>query len=132
MKLNQPLAMSALLIAATAMITPVPEATAGDPEAGQKVFRKCATCHEVKAPKNKVGPHLGGIFGRPAGAVEDFKYSDGMKNADIVWDEETIGAYVKEPKAYIPGNRMIFAGLKKDEEVADLIAYLKEATAPKH
>jgi cytochrome c len=129
MRLNQSLAISALVVAATAMITPAPGAAAGDPKAGEKVFRKCATCHEVKAPKNKVGPHLVGIFGRPAGTVEGFKYSDAMKNSNVVWDEETISAYVREPKAYIPDNRMIFPGLKKDEDVANLIAYLKEATA---
>jgi cytochrome c len=129
MKLSQLLAISVLLVAATAMITPLSSAAAGDPEAGQKVFRKCATCHEVKAPKNKVGPHLVGIFGRPAGTVEGFKYSDAMKNSNVVWNEETIGAYVKEPKGYVPGNRMIFPGLKKEEDVVNLIAYLKEATA---
>jgi cytochrome c len=128
MKLKQTLTIGAFAMAATVMITPVSHAE-GDPEAGAKVFRKCATCHEVKEPKNKVGPHLVGIFGRHAGAVEDFKYSDAMKNADIVWDEETISAYVREPKTYVPGNRMIFVGLKKDEEVENLIAYLKEATA---
>ena len=129
MKLNQTLAISALVVAATAMITPAPSAAAGDSKAGEKVFRKCATCHEVKAPKNKVGPHLVGIFGRPAGTVEGFKYSDAMKNSNVVWNEETISAYVKEPKGYVPGNRMIFPGLKKEEDVANLIAYLKEATA---
>ena len=129
MKLSQLLAISVLLVAATAMITPLPSAAAGDPEAGQKVFRKCATCHEVKAPKNKVGPHLVGIFGRTAGTVEGFKYSDAMKNSNVVWNEETIGTYVKEPKGYVPGNRMMFAGLKKEEDVANLIAYLKETTA---
>ena len=127
MKLNQTLAIRALLIAATAI--PVPCAAAGDPEAGEKVFRKCQTCHEVKAPKNKVGPHLVGIFGRKAGTVEGFKYSDAMKNSNVVWNEETISAYVKQPKAYIPDNRMVFPGLKKEEDVANLIAYLKEATA---
>ena len=129
MKLNRTLAIGALVAAATAMITPATSAAAGDPEAGEKVFRKCATCHEFKAPKNKVGPHLVGIIGRPAGTVEGFKYSDAMKNSDVVWNEETISAYVKQPKAYIPDNRMGFPGLKKDEDVANLIAYLKQATA---
>jgi cytochrome c len=128
MKLKSALAASAFVIAAAVTTTPS-FSHAGDPEAGQKVFRKCAACHEVNSTRNKVGPHLVGIFGRPAGAVENFKYSDAMKNADIVWDEETIATYVREPKTYIPGNRMIFVGLKKDEEVENLIAYLKEATA---
>ncbi len=128
MKLNQTLAISAVVMAASVMMTPVASAE-GDPEAGEKVFRKCATCHEVKQEKNKVGPHLVGIFGRQSGSVEDFKYSDAMKNANITWNEETISEYVKNPKTYVEGNRMIFAGLKKEEDVANLIAYLKEATA---
>jgi cytochrome c len=105
---------------------PIGAQAQGDPEKGEKVFNKCKTCHVVEEEKNKVGPHLVGIFGRPAGSVEGFKYSDAMKNADIVWEDETITAYVKEPRAYIPGNRMAFAGLRKDEEIADLLAYLHE------
>jgi cytochrome c len=98
----------------------------GDPEKGEKVFNKCKTCHEIEDEKNKVGPHLVGIFGRPAGSVEGFKYSDAMKSSDIVWDDETMAAYLKDPKGYIPGNRMAFPGLRKDEEIADLLAYLEE------
>lgn len=128
MKLNHFLAIGAFVIGAAVVMSPAANAE-GDPEAGEKVFRKCATCHEVKQEKNKVGPHLVGIFGRQSGSVEDFKYSDAMKNANITWNEETISEYVKNPKTYVEGNRMIFAGLKKDEEVANLIAYLKQATA---
>jgi cytochrome c len=101
-------------------------AFAADPEAGEKVFKKCQTCHEVKAEKNKVGPHLVGIVGRPAGAVEGFKYSDAMKNSGITWTEDKLAEYLKDPKGFIAGNKMAFAGLKKDEEVADVIAYLKQ------
>lgn len=101
-------------------------AAQGDPGKGEKVFNKCKTCHEIKDEKNKVGPHLVGIFGRPAGGVEGFKYSDAMKSSDIVWDDETMAAYLKDPKGYIPGNRMVFPGLRKDEEIADLLAYLQE------
>jgi cytochrome c len=101
----------------------------GDPEKGAKVFNKCKTCHNVDSTKNKVGPTLVGIFGRPAGSVEGFKYSDAMKSSGIVWSEETIEAYVKDPKAYVPGNKMVFAGLKKEDEIEDLIAYLKQATS---
>lgn len=128
MKLNHFLAIGAFVVGAATVISPAANAE-GDPAAGEKVFRKCATCHEVKQEKNKVGPHLVGIIGRQSGSVEDFKYSDAMKNANITWNEETISEYVKNPKTYVEGNRMIFAGLKKDEEVADLIAYLKQATA---
>lgn len=98
----------------------------GDPEKGEKVFNKCKACHAVEEAKNKIGPHLVGIFGREAGSVEDFRYSDAMKDSGVVWEDETITAYLKEPKAYIPGNRMAFAGLRKDEEIADLLAYLHE------
>ncbi len=111
------------------LVTIVPAATAADAEAGKKVFRKCKACHVVDAAKNKVGPNLVGIFGRTAGAVEGFKYSDAMKSSGIVWDDETIAAYMKDPKGYIPKNRMAFAGLKKEADIANLLAYLKEATA---
>jgi len=100
----------------------------GDPEKGEKVFNKCKACHFVDEEKNKIGPYLVGIFGRPAGSVEGFKYSDAMKNSGVVWEDETITAYLKDPKAYIPGNRMAFAGLRKDEDIADLLAYLHEET----
>jgi cytochrome c len=78
--------------------------------------------------KNRVGPYLHGIIGRPAGTAEGFTYSPAMKDSGIVWDEVTIAEYVTDPKAYIPGNRMAFPGLKKQEDVANLMAYLAEAT----
>ena len=101
----------------------------GDPEKGEKVFNRCKACHVVDKEQNRVGPHLVGIIGRPAGSVEGFKYSDALKGWGKTWDEETLAAYLKDPKGYIPGNKMAFAGLKKEEEVADVIAYLKQATA---
>lgn len=108
-----------------------PAYSAGDPVAGQKVFNKCKTCHEVDQLKNKVGPELVGIFGRKAASAPDFKYSDAMKNSGITWNEQTLAQYVKDPKGFIPGNKMAFPGLKSDQEVDDLLAYLKQATAPK-
>ena len=75
------------------------------------------------------GKKLQQSFGRTAGAVEGFKYSDAMKDSGIVWDETTIGEYLMDPKGYIPKNRMAFVGLKKEEDVANVIAYLQEATA---
>ena len=101
----------------------------GDPAQGEKVYNKCKACHVVEEPQNRVGPHLVGLFGRQAGSVEDFRYSDAMKESGITWNEETIAEYVADPRGYIKGNRMAFVGLKKEEEIADLIAYLKEATA---
>ena len=101
----------------------------GDAEAGEKVFNKCKACHVADEPQNRVGPHLVGLFGRQAGSVEGFKYSDAMKESGVTWDEETIGEYIADPRGYIKGNRMAFVGLKDEEEIADLIASLKEATA---
>ncbi|MGI9506655.1 MAG: c-type cytochrome [Geminicoccaceae bacterium] len=100
----------------------------GDVEKGEKVFKKCKTCHFVDKEKNKVGPHLVGIMGRAAGAVDGFKYSDAMKESGITWDEESIAAYVADPKGFIKGNKMAFPGLKKEDQIADVIAYIKEAT----
>ncbi len=97
----------------------------GDPAAGERVFRQCQACHVIDTEQNRVGPHLVGIFGREAGAVEGFKYSDAMANSGIVWDEETIAAYLANPRGYVSGNRMAFAGLRSEEQIADVIAYMK-------
>jgi cytochrome c len=101
-------------------------AVAQDAEEGEKVFKKCQACHVIDKEQNRVGPHLVGIIGRKAGSVEGFKYSDAMKESGKVWDEATIDAYLADPKGYIPKNKMAFAGLKKPEERAAVIAYLKE------
>ena len=97
----------------------------GDPAKGAKVFAKCKTCHEIDSDKNKVGPTLQGVIGRPAGAVPGFKYSEAMSASGVVWDAETIAAYTRQPKEFIPGNKMVFAGLKKDDEIEDLIAFIE-------
>lgn len=109
-------------------------AQAADVANGEKVFakRQCKICHALEAGKKKppAGPNLNGVFGRTSGTLEGFKFSKAMKEAAIVWDEETIDAYLKAPKKYIPKNRMASAGVKDDTERADLIAFLKEATQP--
>lgn len=100
---------------------------AQEAEKGAKVFKKCAACHAID-DKNKIGPSLMGIVGRKAASMEGFKYSDAMlaKGAEgVVWDEATLAAYLPDPKAFVPGTKMAFAGLKTPEEVADLIAFLK-------
>jgi cytochrome c len=101
----------------------------GDAAEGEKVFKKCKTCHQVGPDaKNRVGPELNGIVGRTAGAAEGFKYSGAMMakaGEGFVWTEENIDAYLADPKGYIPGNKMTFAGLKKEDDREDVIAYLK-------
>ena len=113
------------LSAAVMMVMP---AVAGDAALGQKVFNKCKACHEASDVKNKVGPGLKGLFGRKAGSVEGYAYSEAMKNSGITWDEDTLKAYLADPKAIVPGGKMSFAGLKKEEELENIIEYLEQAT----
>jgi len=94
--------------------TQVAAASTGDPAKGKRVFRKCQACHVPDKAQNRVGPHLVGIFGRKAGAVEGFKYSDAMAESGVVWTAETLAGYLANPREYMPGNRMAFAGLRKD------------------
>ncbi|MGB1356247.1 MAG: c-type cytochrome [Candidatus Puniceispirillaceae bacterium] len=115
-------AMAALIGFLVAVAPPV---QAGDIEAGAKVFKKCKACHYVDKEKNKTGPHLVGIIGRTAGSLEGYKYSKAMKASGIVWDETTLADYLRAPKKYIKGTKMAFAGLRKDADIANIIAYLK-------
>ncbi len=97
----------------------------GDAAKGEKVFKKCKTCHTFDPGKKKIGPHLKGVVGRKAGAVEGYKYSKAMAAADITWDEANLDKYLTKPKKFLKGTKMSFAGLKKEAQRADLIAYLK-------
>jgi cytochrome c len=102
-------------------------ALAQDVEAGEKVFVKCRICHRVgEGAKNLIGPTLNGVVGRKAGSVEGYNYTDANKNSGLVWDEATLKEYLKNPKAKIPGTKMIFAGLPKEEDIDNVIAYLKQ------
>jgi len=116
--------------AAAAETAPEP-ASAPDPElvaAGEKVFRKCKACHQVgEGAKNRVGPQLNGVMGRAAGAVDGFKYSsalEGMAGDGLVWDEENFAAFMADPRGFMKGTRMAFAGLRSDEDIAAVTAYL--------
>ena len=100
-------------------------AQAGDVEAGAKVFKKCKACHYVDQEKNKTGPHLVNIIGRAAGSIEGYKYSKAMASSGIVWDEATLTEYLRAPKKYVKGTKMAFRGLGKDDDIANVIAYLK-------
>ena len=107
-------------------LSAIPALASGDVAAGEKVFKKCKACHVVDAEKHKTGPHLVNIMGRAAGSADGFKkYSDAMKSSGIVWNEETLDGYLEKPKAYVKGTRMAFAGLRKEEDRANVIAYLK-------
>jgi len=99
-------------------------AHAGDPVAGEKVFKKCTACHVVDKDKNKTGPHLVGLLGRKAGSVDSFKkYSKAMKASGIVWNAETLDGYLANPKKYLKGTKMAFAGLRKEKDRQNIIAY---------
>ena len=99
-------------------------ALAGDVKAGKKVFKKCKACHKMKAGKNGVGPHLAGVIGREAGAVEGFKYSKAMAGSGLVWDAETLTGFLTKPKKYLKGTKMTFNGLKKPADVENVLAYI--------
>ncbi len=116
------------MIAATLGLLAAPAWSEGDPAEGENVFRKCKACHEVgEDAKNKVGPILNNVLGQPAAQNPDFKYSSAMTEAaanGLVWDEESLTAYLEKPKDFMPGTKMSFAGLRKPEDIADVIAYL--------
>ena len=98
----------------------------GDVTHGEKVFKKCKACHVVDAEKHKTGPHLVNIMGRAAGSTDGYKkYANAMKSSGIVWNEDTLDSYLETPKAYAKGTRMLFADLRKKEDRANVIAYLK-------
>jgi cytochrome c len=122
-----------ILISAAALICLTGTAAAQDVTAGENAFKKCTICHSVgEGATNKIGPELNGLDGRKSGTVAGFDYSDANKNSGIVWNEAVFKEYIKDPKAKIPGTKMIFAGIKNDKEVDDLWAYLKQFDAEGH
>ena len=120
------LKISAGAIAMSVALLVAAPAGAGDIKAGEKVFKKCKACHYADREKHKTGPHLVNIMGRAAGGMEDYKkYSKAMKASGIVWDDTTLADYLRAPKKYVKGTKMAFAGLKKDADIENVIAYLK-------
>ena len=122
--------MTRTMLAAFAVLMALatPALAEGDAAKGEKVYMKCKTCHDIEKGVNKVGPTLKGVVGRKVASVADYKYSEAMlaKGAEgAVWDEATLATYLPDPKAFAPKTKMVFAGLKKPEEIADIIAYLK-------
>ena len=119
--------LSLLALALLAMPLAACPAAAQDLEAGQRAFNKCRACHQIgEGARNLVGPELNGLIGRHSGAVAGYSYSSANKASGLTWDEATFAEYIKDPKAKIPGTKMIFAGIKSDKEIADLTAFLKQ------
>src|SRR4051812_49016213 len=119
-------AKAALLGAAALLVAGIAPARAEDD--GEKTFKKyCAVCHTTEAGKNKIGPSLSGVVGRKAGTINGFAYSEANKGSGLVWDEAKLDQYLNDPKQFMPGNKMVFPGVKKAEERSAVIAYLKSA-----
>ena len=117
--------LSSLVVATSLMA--VSGALAQDVTAGKSSFNKCMACHAIgEGAKNKVGPELNGIDGRKSGSADGYSYSDANKNSGITWGKYVFLEYIKEPKAKIPGTKMVFAGIKNEKEVDSLWAYLKQ------
>ncbi|MFN3502574.1 MAG: c-type cytochrome [Allorhizobium sp.] len=122
---------STMLMILAVSAAPLPAFAAGDPVAGAKAFKACQACHIATEAKNKVGPTLQGVVGRPVASIADYKYSKAMTDfgAGKVWDEALLSEYLKAPKAVVKGTKMAYAGVKKDDDLANIIAYLKDPAA---
>ena len=122
--------MRSLVLSAALLLVGLGSAQAQDAAAGEKVFAQCRACHQVgESAKNAVGPVLNGLFGRKAGTVEGYNYSPANKNSGLTWDEATFREYIQNPRAKIPGTKMVYAGLKDEQRINDLVAYLKQFDA---
>jgi cytochrome c len=119
----------ALILALTIAGAAAMPAAAADPARGEQLWRKCASCHTLDANgRNRAGPRLHGVFGRAAGSVPNYSYSDALKKSGIVWSDATLDAYIKDAEAFVPGTKM-YGGLSQDADREDLLAFLRDATA---
>jgi cytochrome c2 len=125
--------IAAAAVATLALVAPTTPVLAQDAENGEAVFKACRSCHQVgEGAKNGIGPLLNGVVGRKAGSVEGFNYSEANKAAGaegLLWTEEKLFAYLEKPAAFMPKNKMAYAGLKDEGDRRDVIAYLKSQTA---
>jgi cytochrome c len=116
-------ALGAAWLAALAWLAVPDTVRAADEAHGKQVFAACAACHSDKP--DAIGPSLRGVFGRKSGTLSDFRYSNAMRRAGLIWNEDNLRAYIKDPQSKVPGNRMPFGGLQTDKDVDDVIQYLK-------
>lgn len=122
--------MKGLVVASAVIVASVGSAYAQDLAAGEQSFKKCLPCHSVgEEAKNKVGPVLNGLDGRKSGTIEDYNYTEANKNSGITWDEAQFREYIQDPRAKIKGTKMVFAGIKSENEITNLWAYLKQFDA---
>lgn len=137
MRLDLASAIGAIAIALVAVVpcaaSPMPldvtdggKKLAGDPVHGKVVFNRCMVCHTIQPGVNHIGPSLHGVVGRPAGSVAGFNYSTANKKSGIVWTEQKIYDYLKNPQAMVPGTKMMFPGLPSSQDRADVVSYLKQ------
>jgi cytochrome c len=119
-----------MILLASGLSAGTAAAQSGDAAQGERVFnQQCKICHTVdKDGKSLVGPNLSGLFGSKAGSAKGFAHSEAMTKSGIVWDDKTLVEYLKDPKGRVPGTKMVYAGLKRQEQLDDVIAYLKKAT----
>ena len=120
-------AVSALAV--SALMASTAQAATGNPAHGAQIYQRCQLCHSID--HDLVGPRHLGLFGRKAGSIAGYPYSAAMKNSGITWSEDALNQFLSGPQAFVPGTRMTFTGLPDEQDRADVIAYLKEATKPK-
>ena len=119
--------LRSVIVAGTVILATASGASAQDAAAGEKVFTVCRACNpDGDTAKNGVGPVLNGLFGRKAGSVAGYSYSTANKESGLSWDEATFADYIKDPKAKVPGTKMIYPGLKDEQKIKDLIGYLHQ------
>jgi cytochrome c len=130
MKENAVNTLVSLLLGVVAAAASAGAAAAADAAAGEQVFSKCRACHQIgEGAHNMVGPVLSGVVGRKAGTYPDYSYSAANKNSGITWDEATLAVYLKNPRGLVHGTKMSFPGLKSDEDIANVIAFLEQFDA---
>lgn len=122
--------MKGLAVASAMLVVSAGAAPAQDLAAGEQSFKKCLPCHRIgEDAKNLVGPVLNGLDGRKSGTIEGYNYTEANKNSGITWDEAQFREYIQDPRAKIKGTKMVFAGIKSENEITNLWAYLKQFDA---